>query len=105
MAAYQPNELEFISKAVKDLRVIREVKAVVQTQYNSILTTAFPDSDLDKLETIDKEQIYTAVVYYDPELKPLSADDLSQLQQQPPVVFTSRQHQTRNRHENGGMHL
>lgn len=93
LAAYEPNELEFISKAVKDLRVMREVKAVVQTQYNSILTTAFPDSDLDKLETIDKEQIYTAVVYYDPELKPLSADDLRQLQQQPPVVFTSQQHQ------------
>ncbi|WP_311408392.1 MobQ family relaxase [Liquorilactobacillus uvarum] len=93
LAAYQPNELEFISKAVKNLRVMREVKAVVQTQYNSILTTAFPGSDLDKLETIDKEQIYTAVVYYDPELKPLSADDLSQLQQQPPVVFTSQQHQ------------
>lgn len=93
LAAYQPNELEFISKAVKNLRVMREVKAVVQTQYNSILTTAFPDSDLDKLETIDKEQIYTAVVYYDPDLKPLSADDLSQLQQQPPVVFTSQQHQ------------
>ncbi|TOY83935.1 nickase [Levilactobacillus brevis] len=93
LAAYEPNELEFISKAVKDLRVMREVKAVVQTQYDSILTTAFPDSDLDKLETIDKEQIYTAVVYYDPELKPLSADDLSQLQQQPPVVFTSQQHQ------------
>ncbi|MCT0196253.1 nickase, partial [Lactiplantibacillus plantarum] len=54
LAAYQPSELEFISKAVKDLRVIREVKAVVQTQYDSILTTAFPDSDLDKLETIDK---------------------------------------------------
>ncbi|WP_354631258.1 MobQ family relaxase [Levilactobacillus brevis] len=93
LADYEPNELEFISKAVKDLRVMREVKAVVQTQYDSILTTAFPDSDLDKLETIDKEQIYTAVVYYDPELKPLSADDLSQLQQQPPVVFTSQQHQ------------
>lgn len=93
LAAYQPNELEFISKAVKNLRVMQEVKAVVQTQYNSILTTAFPDSDLDKLETIDKEQIYTAVVYYDPELKPLSADDLRQLQQQPPVVFTSQQHQ------------
>ncbi|MCG0758419.1 MobQ family relaxase [Lactiplantibacillus plantarum] len=93
LAAYQPNELEFISKAVKDLRVMREVKAVVQTQYDSILTTAFPDSDLDKLETIDKEQIYTAVVYYDPELKPLDANQLSQLQQQPPVVFTSQQHQ------------
>lgn len=93
LAAYEPNELEFISKAVKDLRVIREVKAVVQTQYNSVLMTAFPDSDLDKLETIDKEQIYTAVVYYDPELEPLSVNELSQLQQQPPVVFTSQQHQ------------
>ncbi|ERJ51313.1 hypothetical protein N574_12300, partial [Lactiplantibacillus plantarum 2165] len=93
LAAYQPNELEFISKAVKDLRVIREVKDVVQTQYNSILMTAFPDSDLDQLDTIDKEQIYTAVAYYDPELKPLSVDDLRQLQHQPPVVFTNQQHQ------------
>ena len=93
LAAYQSNELEFISKAVKDLRVIREVKTVVQTQYNSILMTAFPDSDLDQLDTIDKEQIYTAVVYYDPELKPLSVDDLRQLQHQPPMVFTNQQHQ------------
>ena len=93
LAAYQSNELELISKAVKDLRVIREVKMVVQTQYNSILMTAFPDSDLDQLDTIDKEQIYTAVVYYDPELKPLSVDDLRQLQHQPPVVFTNQQHQ------------
>lgn len=93
LAAYQSNELELISKAVKDLRVIREVKTVVQTQYNSILMTAFPDSDLDQLDTIDKEQIYTAVVYYDPELKPLSVDDLRQLQHQPPVVFTNQQHQ------------
>ena len=93
LAAYQSNELEFISKAVKDLRVIREVKTVVQTQYNSILMTAFPDSDLDQLDTIDKEQIYTAVVYYDPELKPLRVDDLRQLQHQPPVVFTNQQHQ------------
>lgn len=36
-------------EAVKNLRVMREVKAVVQTQYNSILTTAFPDSDLDQV--------------------------------------------------------
>ena len=36
LAAYQPNELEFISKAVKNLRVMREVKAVVQTQYEGI---------------------------------------------------------------------
>ncbi|ETF12413.1 nicking enzyme (TraA)-like protein [Lactiplantibacillus plantarum 4_3] len=94
LAAYQSNELEFISKAVKDLRVIREVKTVVQTQYNSILMTAFPDSDLNQLDTIDKEQIYTAVVYYDPELKPLSVDGLRQLQHQPPVVFTNQQHQS-----------
>ncbi|WP_395538323.1 MobQ family relaxase [Lactiplantibacillus pentosus] len=93
LAAYQSNELELISKAVKDLRVIREVKTVVQTQYNSILMTAFPDGDLDQLDTIDKEQIYTAVVYYDPELKPLSVDDLRQLQHQPPMVFTNQQHQ------------
>ncbi|EHN58997.1 MobQ family relaxase [Oenococcus kitaharae] len=90
---YQPNELELISKGLKDLRVINEIKAVVQTQYNSILMTAFPDSDLDKLATIDKEQLYTAVVYYDPELKPLNVNDLRQLQHQPPVVFTRQQHQ------------
>ncbi|KGI00288.1 MobQ family relaxase [Oenococcus oeni] len=90
---YQPNELELISKGLKDLRVINEIKAVVQTQYNSILMTAFPDSDLDKLATIDKEQIYTAVAYYDPELKPLSVQDLRQLQHQPPVAFTRKQHQ------------
>ena len=33
------------------------------------------------------------MVYYDPELKPLSVGDLRQLQHQPPVVFTNQQHQ------------
>lgn len=89
---YQPQELEKISKAVKDLRVINQIKEVVNTQYSSILTMAFPNSDLDKLEMIDKEQLYTAVVYYDPELNSLSLKDLNQLQKKPPMVFSSEQH-------------
>lgn len=41
---------------MKDLRVINEIKSVVQAQYNSVLMTAFPDSNLEKLCTIDKDK-------------------------------------------------
>ncbi|WP_404932628.1 MobQ family relaxase [Pediococcus acidilactici] len=93
LAAYQPSELEFISKAVKDLRVIREVKAVVQTQYQEVLRRAFPNGNFNELPMIKQEQAYTAVMYYDPVLKPCQAETIEQWQANPPQVFSPQEHQ------------
>ncbi|ORN17426.1 Mobilization protein A [Lentilactobacillus parabuchneri] len=78
LAAYQPNELEFISKAVKDLRTIMAVKQVIQTQYQEVLRRAFPNGNFNELPMIKQEQAYTAVMYYDPVLKPCQAETIEQ---------------------------
>jgi hypothetical protein len=93
LAAYQPNELEFISKAVKDLRTIMAVKQVIQTQYQEVLRRAFPNGNFNELPMIKQEQAYTAVMYYDPVLKPCQAETIEQWQANPPQVFSPQEHQ------------
>ncbi|WP_430673539.1 MobQ family relaxase [Lentilactobacillus dabitei] len=92
LAAYQPNELEFISKAVKDLRTIMAVKQVIQTQYQEVLRRAFPNGDFNELPMIKQEQAYTAVMYYDPALKPCKVETITQWQETPPRVFNTQEH-------------
>ncbi|ORN37704.1 Mobilization protein A [Lentilactobacillus parabuchneri] len=92
LAAYQPNELEFISKAVKDLRTIMAVKQVIQTQYQEVLRRAFPNGDFNELPMIKQEQAYTAVMYYDPALKPCKGETITQWQETPPRVFNTQEH-------------
>ncbi|OCB80225.1 nickase [Lentilactobacillus parabuchneri] len=92
LAAYQPNELEFISKAFKDLRTIMVVKQVIQTQYQEVLRRAFPNGDFNELPMIKQEQAYTAVMYYDPALKPCKVETITQWQETPPRVFNTQEH-------------
>ena len=90
---YSPAEQQKITRAVKDLRTIMAVKQVIQTQYHEVLKRAFPDGDLDDLSLVRQEQAYTAVMYYDPELKPCKAETMEQWQEKPPKVFSTQEHQ------------
>ncbi|MYV16433.1 MobQ family relaxase [Furfurilactobacillus milii] len=90
---YSPAEQQKITRAVKDLRTIMAVKQVIQTQYHEVLKRAFPDGDLDDLSLVRQEQAYTAVMYYDPELKPFKAETMEQWQEKPPKVFSTQEHQ------------
>ena len=54
---------------------------------------AFPKGDLDGLPLIKQEQAYTAVMYYDPVLKPCQAETIEQWQVNPPQVFSPQEHQ------------
>ena len=45
---YSPAEQGQIKQAVKDLRTIKAVKEIVQTQYQAVLKQAFPDTPIDK---------------------------------------------------------
>ncbi|MBW8038220.1 nickase [Lactobacillus helveticus] len=92
LAAYQPSELEFISKSVKDLRTIMAVKQVIQTQYQEVLRRAFPNGNFNELPLIKQEQAYTAVMYYDPALKPCKVETIAQWQETPPRVFNTQEH-------------
>ena len=90
---YSPTEQQKITRAVKDLRIIMAVKQVIQTQYQEVLRRAFPNGDLDGLPLIKQEQAYTAVMYYDPVLKPCQAETIEQWQANPPQVFSPQEHQ------------
>ncbi|MCC4460252.1 MobQ family relaxase [Limosilactobacillus reuteri] len=90
---YSPTEQQKITRAVKDLRAIMAVKQVIKTQYHEVLKRAFPKGDLDGLPLIKQEQAYTAVMYYDPVLKPCQAETIEQWQADPPQVFSTQEHQ------------
>lgn len=90
---YSPTEQQKITRAVKDLRTIMAVKQVIQTQYQEVLKRAFPNSDFNELPMIKQEQAYTAVMYYDPVLKPCQAETIEQWQANPPQVFSPQEHQ------------
>ena len=90
---YSPAEQQKITRAVRDLRTIMTVKQVIQTQYHEVLKRAFPNGDLDELSLVRQEQAYTAVMYYDPELKPCKAETMEQWQANPPQVFSPQEHQ------------
>ncbi len=90
---YSPTEQQKITRAVKDLRAIMAVKQVIKTQYHEVLKRAFPNGDLDELPMIKLEQAYTAVMYYDPALKPCKVETIAQWQENPPRVFNTQEHQ------------
>ena len=89
---YSPTEQQKITRAVKDLRTIMAVKQVIQTQYQEVLRRAFPNGDFNKLPMIKQEQAYTAVMYYDPALKPCKVETIAQWQENPPRVFNTQEH-------------
>ncbi|MEJ4454583.1 MobQ family relaxase [Enterococcus faecium] len=90
---YSPTEQQKITRAVKDLRTIMAVKQVIQTQYQEVLRRAFPNGNFNELPMIKQEQAYTAVMYYDPVLKPCQAETIEQWQANPPQVFSTQEHQ------------
>ena len=89
---YSPTEQQKITRAVKDLRTIMAVKQVIQTQYQEVLRRAFPNGDFNELPMIKQEQAYTAVMYYDPALKPCKVETIAQWQENPPRVFNTQEH-------------
>ncbi|MBF7136871.1 MobQ family relaxase [Pediococcus pentosaceus] len=90
---YSPTEQQKIARAVKDLRTIMAVKQVIQTQYQEVLRRAFPNGDFNELPMAKQEQAYTAVMYYDPALKPCKVETIAQWQENPPRVFNTQEHQ------------
>ncbi|MBU7449588.1 MobA/MobL family protein [Lactiplantibacillus sp. 7.2.4] len=90
---YSPTEQQTITRAVKDLRTIMAVKQVIQTQYQEVLRKAFPNGNFNELPMIKQEQAYTAVMYYDPALKPCKVGTIAQWQKNPPRVFNTQEHQ------------
>lgn len=89
---FDNKEQDILKKNIKELSAVYEIKQVVDTQYNNVLSKTFPDMNLEKIKMSEKERLYTAVVYYNPELKSLEKRDLDQLKNNPPVQFTTQEH-------------
>ncbi|MFW4411487.1 MobQ family relaxase [Lactiplantibacillus argentoratensis] len=92
LSDFDEKQQAVLKKNIKELSAINETKQVVDTQYNNVLSKTFPDMSLDQVKMTEKERLYTAVVYYNPELKSLEKRDLDQLRNNPPVQFTTQEH-------------
>ncbi|MFK3658865.1 MobQ family relaxase [Pediococcus pentosaceus] len=92
LSDFDEKQQDVLKKNIKELSAINETKQVVDTQYNNVLGKTFPDMNFDKVQMTEKERLYTAVIYYNPERKPLEKRDLDQLRNNPPVQFTSQEH-------------
>ena len=92
LSDFDKKQQDVLKKNIKELSAVNEIKQVVDTQYNNVLSKTFPDMSLDQVKMTEKERLYTAVVYYNPELKSLEKRDLDQLRNNPPVQFTTQEH-------------
>ena len=92
LSDFDEKQQAVLKNNIKELSAINEIKQVVDTQYNNVLSKTFPDMSLDQVKMTEKERLYTAIVYYNPERKPLEKHDLDQLKNNPPVQFTSQEH-------------
>ncbi|TYA17226.1 MobA/MobL family protein [Lactobacillus sp. LSI2-1] len=92
LSDFDEKQQAVLKKNIKELSAINETKQVVDTQYNNVLSKTFPNMSLDQVKMTEKERLYTAVVYYNPELKSLEKRDLDQLRNNPPVQFTTQEH-------------
>lgn len=54
---------------------------------------AFPDTSIDKAPIEKQEQVYTALMYYNPSLKACQLETIKAWQKEPPVVFTHEEHE------------
>lgn len=89
---YSDEDLKLAVESIKDLRMVKEIRGIVQEQYNEVLGKVFPAADLDSMPVVKKEQVYTAVIYYNVNLTSWTAKDIEQLRTDPQQQFNTVEH-------------
>lgn len=89
---YSDEDLKLAVESIKDLRTVKEIRGIVQQQYNEVLGKVFPSADLDSMPVVKKEQVYTAVIYYNVNLTSWTAKDIEQLRTDPQQQFNTVEH-------------
>lgn len=89
---YSDEDLKLAVESIKDLRTVKEIRGIVQQQYNEVLGKVFPAADLDSMPVVKKEQVYTAVIYYNVNLTSWTAKDIEQLRTDPQQQFNTVEH-------------
>lgn len=89
---YSDEDLKLAVESIRDLRTVKEIRGIVQQQYNEVLGKVFPSADLDSMPVVKKEQVYTAVIYYNVNLTSWTAKDIEQLRTDPQQQFNTVEH-------------
>lgn len=89
---YSDEDLKLALESIRDLRTVKEIRGIVQQQYNEVLGKVFPSADLDSMPVVKKEQVYTAVIYYNVNLTSWTAKDIEQLRTDPQQQFNTVEH-------------
>lgn len=85
--------LEEIGKEVKFIRNNYVMENIIKTQYETIISKAYPQINQDNLKSMEKEQLYMFAMYYNPQLKPYSIKDIKELSQEKiKPVFSHEEH-------------
>ena len=89
---YSDEDLKLAVESIRDLRTVKEIRGIIQQQYNEVLGKVFPAADLDSMPVVKKEQVYTAVIYYNVNLTSWTAKDIEQLRTDPQQQFNTVEH-------------
>lgn len=82
-----------VGKLIKNIRNNNTLKNIINEQYRIVLTNAFPDIQLNQLDNSSKELLYMYTMYYNPELKSYSNQEIKQLVKNTPPKFIHEEHQ------------
>ncbi|MCT4410923.1 nickase [Leuconostoc falkenbergense] len=89
---FNSDEQDILKRNIKDFETVNQVKNVVETQYNGVLEKVFPNIAKDQLSMVEKEKIYTAIIFTNPDLKTISEKELMDIVENPPTQFSTREH-------------
>lgn len=89
---FNSDEQDILKRNIKDFETVKQVKNVVATQYNGVLEKVFPNIAKDQLSMVEKEKIYTAIIFTNPDLKTISEKELMDIVENPPTQFSTREH-------------
>lgn len=89
---FNSDEQDILKRNIKDFETVNQIKNVVETQYNGVLGKVFPNIAKDQLSMVEKEKIYTAIIFTNPDLKTISEKELMDIVENPPTQFSTREH-------------
>lgn len=98
---YDNQDRKAITDNTKNLMTINKIKNIVQEHYDMVLEKSLPNADFYNINMAEKEQFYSAIVYYNSELKPLDINQINKLKEETPQMFNSIEHRKGLNYLNG----
>lgn len=90
--SFDGDEQKNLIKNMKSMEQIKEIKKIVNFQYDAVLKGVFNDADLKALSMLEKEKIYNAVIFYNPKLENITEKEVRNMVENPQPQFNTREH-------------